>query len=147
MESKQKFRPDPELKLMEQVRQVLRYHHYAYRTEQTYCNWIVRFLKFYQFKVHPREMGKEQIEAYLSHLAVQQNVAAATRRQALNAIMFLFQEVLDISIEEEITPIKAKKHPRPPVVMSQSEVERVLKETQGTHSLMAGLLTAAVFGY
>jgi integron integrase len=140
MNNKQKFRPDQNLKLMDQVRQVLRYHHYSYRTEETYCNWIIRFLKFYDYKIHPREMGKNHIEAYLSHLALQQNVAAATQRQALNAIMFLFREVLDISIEEEIAPIKAKKYPRPPVVMTQSEVERVFNEMQGTHLLMAQLL-------
>lgn len=143
MKNNTKFKPDPNLKLMAQVRQVLRYHHYAYRTEETYCNWIVRFLKFYDYKIHPREMGKKHIETYLSHLVVQQNVAAATQRQALNAILFLFREVLDIPIEEEIAPIKAKKHPRPPVVMTQHEVQQVLKEMKGTHLLMARLLYGA----
>jgi len=140
MKNKPKFRPDQKLKLMDQTRQVLRYHHYAYRTEETYCNWIIRFLKFYDYKIHPRDMGKNHIETYLSHLAVKQNVAAATQRQALNAILFLFREVLDISIEEEIAPIKAKKYPRPPVVMTQSEVARVFNEMKGTHLLMARLL-------
>jgi len=55
---KQKFRPNPDLKLTEQVRQVLRYHHYAYRTEQSYCQWIVRFIRHFDAKVHPRDMGK-----------------------------------------------------------------------------------------
>lgn len=140
MKNKPKFKPDPSLKLMDQVRQVLRYHHYAYRTEETYCKWIIRFLKHFNYQIHPREMGKKHIESYLSHLAVQQNVAAATQRQALNAIMFLFQEVLDISIEEDIAPIKAKKHPRLPVVMTQREVQSVLAEMKGTHLLMAQLL-------
>ncbi len=140
MKNKPKFRPDQKLKLMDQTRQVLRYHHYAYRTEETYCNWIIRFLKFYDYKIHPRDMGKNHIETYLSHLAVKQNVSAATQRQALNAILFLFREVLDISIEEEIAPIKAKKYPRPPVVMTQSEVARVFNEMKGTHLLMARLL-------
>ncbi|MFQ5583948.1 MAG: integron integrase [Calditrichia bacterium] len=125
---------------MDQVRQVLRYHHYAYRTEETYCKWITRFLKHFHYQIHPSRMGKSHIEAYLSHLAVQQNVAAATQRQALNAIQFLFREVLDIPIDEEIAPIKAKKHPRPPVVMTQSEVQRVLAQMKGTHLLMAQLL-------
>jgi hypothetical protein len=71
MKNKQKFRPNQTLKLMDQVRQVLRYHHYACRTEETCCNWIARFLKFYDYKVHPRQMGKNHIEACLSHLAVQ----------------------------------------------------------------------------
>jgi hypothetical protein len=68
MEGKKKFQPDRKLKLMDQVRQVLRYHHYSYRTEKTYCNWIIRFLKFYHLKIHPKKMGKNEIEAYLSHL-------------------------------------------------------------------------------
>ncbi len=74
---------------MDQVRQVLRYHHYAYRTEQTYCDWIMRYIRYHGGKTHPRNMGKKEIEAFLSHLAIQQNVAASTQRQALNAIVFL----------------------------------------------------------
>ena len=78
MNSKSKFRPNPKLKLMDQVRQVLRYHHYAYRTEQTYCEWIVHYLKFYDYKKHPNKMGKTEIEKFLSHLASSRKVAAAT---------------------------------------------------------------------
>lgn len=63
-----KFIPDPKLKLMDQVRQVLRYHHYAYRTEQTYCEWILRYIKFHGSKTHPLNMGKIHIDAFLSHL-------------------------------------------------------------------------------
>jgi len=141
--NKPKFKPDPQLKLLDQVRQVLRYHHYAYRTEEAYCKWMVRFLKYFHDQIHPRDMGKQHIETYLSHLAVQQNVAAATQRQALNAILFLFREVLDMPVDEEIAPIRAKKHPRPPVVMTQSEVARVLSQLKGTHRLMANLLYGA----
>ena len=85
MNVKQKFRPDQNLKLLDQIKQVLRYHHYSYRTEQTYCNWIVKFLKFHQLKKHPQDMGKKEIDAYLSHLAVKENVAVSTQRQAMNA--------------------------------------------------------------
>lgn len=140
MENSKKFRPDPELRLMEQVRQVLRYHHYAYRTEQTYCDWIMRYIRYHGGKTHPRNMGKRQIEAFLSHLAVQQNVAAATQRQALNAIVFLYKRVLDIPVDEKLEPVRAKRHPRPPVVMSQREVANVLGHMQGGHLLMAKLL-------
>ena len=87
MENKRKFRPDPHLKLMDQVRQVLRYHHYAYRTENTYCDWIVRYIKYFGAKKHPRDMGKTEIDAYLSHLATERKVSASTQRQALNAII------------------------------------------------------------
>ena len=90
MEIKKKFRPDPNLKLMDQVRQVLRYYHYAYRTEQTYCDWIVRYIKFFNSQKHPKDMGKREIEIFPSHLATKENVAASTQRQALNAIIFLY---------------------------------------------------------
>ena len=140
MENSKKFRPDPKLRLMDQVREVLRYHHYAYRTEQTYCDWIMRYIRYHGGKIHPRKMGKKEIEAFLSHLAVQQNVAASTQRQALNAIVFLYKRVLDIPVDEKLEPVRAKRHPRPPVVMSQREVTNVLGHMQGLHLLMAKFL-------
>jgi len=140
MENKEKFRPDPQLRLMDQVRQVMRYHHYAYRTEKTYCNWIVRYIKFHGSKKHPRDMGKSEIEAFLSHLATHENVAASTQRQALNAIVFLYHSVLDMKIDGLIEPVKAKRHRRPPVVMTQNEVQHIFAQMQGRHLLMARLL-------
>ncbi len=86
MENSKKFRPDPKLRLMDQVRQVLRYHHYAYRTEQTYCDWIMRYIRYHGGETHPRNMGKKEIEAFLSHLAVQQKVAASTQRHIKSAL-------------------------------------------------------------
>ena len=125
---------------MDQVRQVLRYHHYAYRTEQTYCDWIARFIRFHGGKTHPKDMGKSEIESFLSHLAVQQKVAASTQSQALNALVFLYKHVLDLPIEGEIEAVRARRHRRPPVVMTQDEVRRVLGEMRGEHLLMARLL-------
>ena len=136
MQYNKKFRPDPGLKLMDQVRQVLRYHHYAFRTEQTYCDWIVRYVRFHGGKTHPREMGKTHIEAFLSHLAVHGHVSASTQRQALNAIVFLYRRVLDLPVEDQIEPVRAGKHPRPPVVMTKAEVSRVMAHIHGTHLLM-----------
>lgn len=140
MEDKQKFKPDPQLRLMDQVRQVMRYHHYAYRTEKTYCDWIVRYIKFHGGKKHPRDMAKSEIEAFLSHLATHENVAASTQRQALNAIVFLYHSVLDMKIDGLIEPVKAKRYRRPPVVMTQSEVQRVFAQMHRVHLLMARLL-------
>jgi integron integrase len=140
MESKEKFRPDPSLRLMEQVRQVLRYHHYAYRTEQAYCDWILRFVKFHGSKTHPKDMGKTEIDAFLSHLAVHGKVSAATQRQAMHALIFLYKQVLDQPMEDRLDPVRAKKRPRLPVVMSQEEVQRVFTEIKGTHLIMAKLL-------
>jgi len=143
MENKRKFRPDPSLKLMDQVRQVLRYHHYAYRTEQTYCDWIVRYIKYFGAKKHPQDMGKTEIDAYLSHLATERKVSASTQRQALNAIIFLYRRVLDQPMIEQIEPTRAKRKPRLPVVMTKNEVRRVLAQMQGIHLLMAKILYGA----
>ena len=126
MENNNKFRPDPRLKLMDQVRQVLRYHHYAFRTEQAYCDWIVRYIKFHSAKKHPKEMGKKEVDAFLSHLAVNRKVAAATQKQAFNAIIFLYRHVLDVPFDDKIELARAKKSRRLPVVMSQREVQQVL---------------------
>ena len=109
MDNKPKFKPDPNLPLMDQARQVLRYHHYSYRTEQTYCEWIIRFIKFHGNQKHPLEMGKSEVESFLSHLATKRRVAAATQRQALNALIYLYRHVLDKPIEDKIAPVKAKK--------------------------------------
>lgn len=125
---------------MDKVRQVLRYHHYAYRTEKTYCDWILRYIKFYGAKRHPKDMGKSEIEAFLSNLSVRGNVSASTQRQALNAIIFLYRDVLDIPVEEEIEPVKSRRHRALPVVMTQPEVKHVLDQMHGTHLLMARLL-------
>ena len=140
MEIKPKFRPDPKLTLMDQVRQVLRYHHYAYRTEQTYCDWIVRYIKFHGSQTHPTQMDKTHIESFLSHLDTQGQVSASTQKQALNAIIFLYRHVLDQPVDDQLEPVKAKRHVHPPTVMTQSEVQRVLANMEGTHLLMAKLL-------
>jgi len=100
----------------------------------------IRYIRFHGSKKHPVNMGKSEIEAFLSHLAVRGNVSASTQRQALNAIIFLYRDVLDIHIEEEIEPVKARRHRPLPVVMTQSEVKQVLDQMQGTHLLMARLL-------
>jgi len=140
MEVNQNFEPDPSLKLMDQVRQVLRYYHYAYRTEETYCRWIVQYLKFFDFKNHPNKMGKNEIEQFLSHLTVKRSVSAATQKQALNAIVFLYKKVLNINIDEKITPVKSRQIKKPPVVMTKQEVSRILSYLQGNNLLMTRLL-------
>ena len=100
----------------------------------------MRYIRYHGGKTHPLNMGKKEIEAFLSHLAIQQKVAASTQRQALNAIVFLYKKVLDIPVDEKLEPARAKRHPRPPVVMAQSKVANVLGHMQGLHLLMAKLL-------
>ena len=90
---KPKFHPNPNLKLMDQVREVLRYHHYAYRTEQTYCQWILRYIRYFGGKTHPRLLGAKDIEAFLSHLATEKQVKVLTQRQVGDAPFHRFSSV------------------------------------------------------
>lgn len=143
MEQKPKFKPNPKLKLMDQVREVLRYYHYAYRTETNYCYWILRYIHFYGGKTHPNQLDSTHIERFLSNLATEGQVAAATQRQALNAIVFLYRDVLDMPIAGTIAPVRSKKTQRPPTVLTREEVRGLLQLLDGTHALMAMLLYGA----
>jgi len=140
MESKVKFKPNPEYRLMDQVREVLRYYHYAYRTEQSYRSWILQYIKFYGGNTHPKDMGKNEVERFLSHLTEQKNVAAATQKQALNALIFLYRKVLDIDLGEGIAPTRSKRRKNLPTVFTQEEVSNILAGMNGKHKLMAQLL-------
>lgn len=124
---------------MDQVREVLRYHHYAIRTEEAYVNWILKFIFFNETR-HPKEMGKNEIERFLSHLSMNRNVAASTQNQAMNAILFLYKSVLHMPINDKIEAVRAKKPKRLPTVLSRDEMNRLMKLVNGTHQLMAKLL-------
>jgi len=126
-------------KLLEQVREVIRTRHYSLRTEGTYLGWIRRFILFHG-KRHPREMGRQEVQQFLSHLAVEGHVAASTQSQALSAILFLYQQVLkqDIGWLDEV--VRAKQPHRVPVVLTQDEVAAVLRHLSGTTWIMATLL-------
>ena len=140
MENETKFVPNSNLKLMDQVRETLRYYHYAYRTEQTYCQWILRYIIFFEKKKHPKDLGSKDVERFLSHLATQGRVSASTQRQALNALVFLYRDVLNQPLNDSIAPVRAKKKIRPPTVLTQEEVQLIFKKMEGTHALMAKLV-------
>ncbi len=140
MESKHKFKPDPEYRLMDQVRVVLRYHHYAYKTEQAYCSWILRYIRFYGDKTHPESLDKNNVERFLSHLATKRHVAAATQKLVLNALIFLYKQVLDINPGDGIAPVRSERRLNPPAVFTQVEVAKALDHIKDTHALMAKLL-------
>lgn len=125
--------------LIERMRKVLRTAHYSYRTEQTYIDWARRFIRFHDLR-HPREMGKKEVERYLSHLAVDRNVAPATQNQALNAILFLYRRVLEVELPWLDEVIRAKPRTRIPVVLSVSEVREVLAGLSNPHDLVVRLL-------
>jgi len=96
---KEEFR-QKSAKLLDQVREVLRYHDYAIRTDEAYVEWILKFIRFHGTR-HPKEMGESEIEAFLSHLAINRHVAVSTQNQAINAILFLHREVLDLRRSEK----------------------------------------------
>jgi len=129
----------PPKKLLDQVQERIRLKHYSYRTEQAYVNWIRRFI-FFHDKRHPLEMGRNEVEAFLTHLAVHENVAASTQNQAFSAILFLYREVLGKDLDFPIQSVRAKQPRRLPTVLTREEVQQVLQKLSGGHQLMGKLL-------
>ena len=129
-------------KLLDRVRAVLRTRHYSFRTEKTYIEWILQYIRFHNIK-HPNEMGAAEIEAFLTYLAVERSVAASTQNQALAALLFLYREVLGVDLPwlEKFTPAKKSKHL--PVVLTKDEVKKILGHLKGTNWLIANLLYGA----
>ena len=125
-------------RLLDQVREVIRMRHYSIRTEQAYVQWIRRFILF-NGKRHPREMGAAELTAFLSDLATQHHVAASTQNQALNAVLFLYRDVLKIDLPWLDEVQRAKKPQHLPVVFTREEVKALLAQLQGTTWLMAML--------
>ncbi len=126
-------------KLLDQVRDRLRLKHYSIRTETQYVQWIRRFILFHD-KRHPKDMGVAELEAFLTHLAVEGRVAASTQNQALSALLFLYREVLAINLPWLDNVVRAKTPQRLPVVLTRQEVVSVLDGMSGVHGLMARLL-------
>ena len=126
-------------KLLDQVREAVRLKHYSIRTEEAYVSWIKRFILFHN-KRHPKDMGSPEIEAFLTHLAVNRRVAASTQNQAFSALLFLYRYVLRIDLKGPIDAARAKRPQRLPVVMTRDEVHCVLNALHGTHQLMVKLL-------
>ena len=129
--------PKPK-KLLDQVRDAIRRKHYSIRTEQAYVNWIRRYIFFHSVR-HPAEMGAPEIEAFLTHLAVEEKVAASTRNQALSALLFLYREVLHQD-PGPIDALRAGKPKRLPTVLTRGEVRQTFAHLSGAYLLMAKLL-------
>jgi integron integrase len=128
-------------RLLDQVRQVLRLRHYALPTERCYLRWITRFILFHG-KRHPRDLGAAEVEQFLTHLAVDGHVSASTQNQALHALLFLYQQVLEIDLGR-LDAVRARRGKRLPVVLAAAEVAAVLGHVEGADGvfrLMARLL-------
>jgi integron integrase len=126
-------------KLLDQVREAVRVRHYSIRTEEAYVRWTRRFVLFHG-KRHPGELGPEAIAAFLTHLAVRENVAASTQNQALNALVFLYRHVLDPPFPDLDGVVRAKKPGRLPTVLTRTEATAVLDRLEGVSWLVANLL-------
>ena len=126
-------------KLLDQLRDKIRVKHYSIRTETQYVHWAKRFILFHG-KRHPRDLGPAEVEAFLTHLAVEGNVSASTQNQALSALLFLYREVMGMDLPWLDDVVRAKKPQRLPVVLTRVEVGLVLERMEGSYHLMARLL-------
>jgi integron integrase len=128
-------------KLLDEVRQVLRLHHYSIHTERASVEWIVRYIRFHPMRSRDDLFPPEpKIEAFLTDLAVHGNVAAATQNQAMNALVFLYKRVLNHALSGSINAVRADKKINVPVVMTREEVASVISLLDGTAQLVAKLL-------
>lgn len=127
-------------KLLDQVRNKIRIKHYSYQTEKSYTGWIKRYI-FFHNKKHPKEMGKVEIEQFLTDLAVNRNVSSSTQNQAFSALLFLYEQVLEISIKNEnIQALRAKTKTHIPIVLTIDEVKKIIFNMSNIYKLMLLLL-------
>lgn len=126
-------------RLLDRMRDAIRLRNYSVRTEKSYLGWVRRYIRFHGLR-HPADMGGVEVEAFLSHLVSQRDVAAATQQQALAAILFLYRDVLGVQLPWLDNVVRPKKPRRLPTVLNRDEVMRVLALMDGRHGLMARLL-------
>lgn len=127
---------------MDEVQRRLRVNHYSLRTETAYLGWIRRFIEA-NGRRHPKVLGGPEVEAFLSRLAVDGGVASSTQNQALSALLFLYRDVLAIELPWMESVVRAKRARKLPVVLSRTEVQRLLAQLEGRSWLMASLLYGA----
>jgi integrase len=126
-------------RLMDQVRERIRYLHYTRSTEQVYVHWCKAFIRFHGLR-HPRDMGAPEVESFLTWLADERQVATATHKQALSALLFLYTKVLQVNTEWIKDLDRPRVRRRLPVVLSREEVAAILIGLSGEHGLLARLL-------
>lgn len=126
-------------KLLDQLRERIRYLHYSLRTEEAYVYWVRGFIRFHRMR-HPAEMGANEVEQFLGWLVSERNVSASTHRQALSALLFLYEKVLGIDLPWLAEIGRPRVQKRLPVVLVPDEVARVLALLEGEHRLFAQLL-------
>jgi len=129
------------MKLLHEVRSVMRLHHYSIHTERSYCDWIKRYVRFHGMSSRSDLAGGEaKIEAFLTHLAVDKGVAPSTQNQAMNALVYLYKQVLKDPLDGSINAVRAKKKINIPVVMTREEVAGIIAFLEGVPQLVVMLL-------
>lgn len=126
-------------KLLDRAREQIRLRHYSIRTEESYLGWMRRFIRFHQFR-HPRDLGPNEVEAFLSSLAVEDNVASATQAQALSALLFLYRVVIGVDMPWLDEIVRARRPKRLPTVLTEDEVRRLLLRLDDEMWLVASVL-------
>lgn len=130
------MKPSP---FINEVRQAIRVKNYSIRTEQAYTSWIKRFIRFNQYR-HPSELHDEEVVRFLTHLAVNRNVAANTQNQALNALAFVYKHVIKHPLGDITKTVRAKKPRKLPIVLDRDEIVKIMYSLKGTSRLIAALL-------
>src|SRR5712691_11446018 len=133
---------ESKIRLLDQMRNVLRLKHMSFRTEEAYIHWVKRFILFHD-KRHPKDISAQEIRDFLTHLAVHDHVAASTQNGALNAVLFLYRHVLKLPLPALQDIERAKRPRRVPTVFAREEVQAVLAQLSGMPRLMANLLYGA----
>lgn len=130
--------------LLDEMRTILRREGYALATENSYCDWVKRFVRFHQFSSREAMLleAAKKVEQFLTHLAVEKNVAPSTQNQALNALVFCYSKVLQAPFSD-VKASRSRKQPRIPVVLSKEEVNEVLSTMEGVPALVTKLLYAS----
>lgn len=134
--------PLKSVRLLDQLRERIRYCHYSLRTEQAYVFWVRRFIRFHGLR-HPRELGAAEVESFLTHLAIERKVAPSTHKQALAAILYLYRQVLDAEMPWLENIGRPRSPARVPVVLSRAEVSRLLARTDPAFFTIVALLYGA----
>lgn len=129
----------PKPRLLDRVRRELRVRHYSIRTEETYIQWIKRFI-FFHNKRHPSEMAEPEVTAFLTWLATDRKVSASTQNQALSALLFLYKSVLGVQLEWLDSVVRARQSRHVPVVLTKHEIRALLSRIKGSNKLLAHLL-------
>ncbi len=131
--------PKPK-RLLDQLREAIRVKAYSIRTERTYTQWVRRYILFHN-KTHPKDLGETHVTAFLTDLAVNQNVTASTQNQALSALLFLYKYVIQRELDPlTIQAVRAKKPARLPTVLTKTEIRQLFAQLEAKNLLMAQLM-------